>query len=68
MALASPRPSPVISFTALIAATFCDPASLRMTSYSLFSSAAGAASAAGPATATAAAAGQVDPVDHPFHG
>jgi hypothetical protein len=59
IAFASPRPSPVISFTALMAATFCAPASLRTTSYSLFSSAAGAASAAGPATATAAAAGSM---------
>jgi hypothetical protein len=46
IALASPRPRPVTSLTALITATFCAPASLRTTSYSAFSSAAGAATVA----------------------
>jgi hypothetical protein len=55
IAFASPRPRPVISFTALMTATFCAPASLRTTSYSLFSSAAAAPSPAAGAAATATA-------------
>ena len=57
-ALASPRPKPVISFTALITANLFAPTSDRTTSNSVFSS---AAAAAGPAaTATAAAALTLD--------
>src|SRR5690242_14733258 len=59
-AFASPRPRPVIARTSLITLIFLPPSPVRMTSNSVFSSAAGAAApappAAGPATATAAAA------------
>src|SRR6478736_3059745 len=58
-AFASPRPRPVIARTSLITLIFLPPSPVRITSNSVFSSAAGAAApppAAGPATATAAAA------------
>src|SRR5205814_1580074 len=45
-ALASPRPSPVITRTSLITLIFFPPSPVRMTSNSVFSSAAGAAAAA----------------------
>ena len=55
--LASTRPRPVISLTALITAILFPPTSLRTTLNSVFSSAAGAASPppTGPATTAAAA-------------
>ena len=54
--LASFKPRPVNSRTALIVATLLEPISERTTSNSVFSSAGAAAPAAGAATATAAAA------------
>src|SRR4051794_17326447 len=57
-AFASPRPRPVIARTSLMTLIFLPPSPVRITSNSVFSSAAGTAgpAAAGPATATAAAA------------
>ena len=57
--LASFKPRPVNSLTSFTTASLEAPADLRITSNSVFSSAASPPPAAGPATATAAAAGSI---------